>query len=274
MGSIVTPPPPLDVESAFPEFAARWKTTVRLHPRRAEPGVRESSLGGPLLWPAEEDWPVCSSDEDHEEPISMVAVLQLFARDVPELAFPGGTDVFQLLWCPALHDDDCRTLPLVRWRAEAAVGELLDNPEAPDADAVEDDHVPEACALHPERVRELPDAWELDGELRDRVQAWARERGWSYFAHLSAADGTKVGGWPEWIQDPEYPVCDCGTTMAHLVTVTSGEWDGDSWRRWNPDGTMEGGQDAGLCLGDAGANYFFSCPRCPGKPPAMVFQCS
>lgn len=121
-------------------------------------------------------------------------------------------DVFQLLWCPALHDDDCRPLPLVRWRAEAAIGELLDNPEPPDDEAVEDDHVPVACAPSPERVRELPDAWELDDGLRDRVEAWAQERGWRYFAHLSAADGTKAGGRPEWIQDPQYPVCDCGTT--------------------------------------------------------------
>ncbi|MFI5492417.1 hypothetical protein [Actinoplanes sp. NPDC051859] len=274
MGSIVTPPPPLAVEDVFSEFAGQSKTTVRLHPRRAYPGVRESSLGGLLLWPAEEAWPECAAGDDHDEPIVLVAVLQIFARDVPELPFPNGTDVFQLLWCPALHDEDCRPRPVVRWRAEASIGELLDNPEPPDDEDVEDNHVPNICGLSPERVRELPYPWELDADLRDRVEAWAKERGWSYFAHLSAASGTKVGGWPQWIQDPEYPVCHCGTTMTHLITVASGEWDGESWRRWSPEGTVDGGEAAGLCLGDGGSNYFFTCPRCPNDPPVMVFQCS
>jgi hypothetical protein len=31
--------------------------------------------------------------------------------------------------------------------------------------------------------------------------------GWIYDFHLSAAPGTKVGGWPVWVQDPEWPTC-------------------------------------------------------------------
>jgi hypothetical protein len=90
--------------------------------------VRESSLGGPLLWPAEEAWPVCESEEDHNEPITMVAVLQIFARDVPELAFPADTVGFQLLWCPALRvpSGDLRRLPYL----SVATRSLIRNHEA------------------------------------------------------------------------------------------------------------------------------------------------
>ncbi|GID96358.1 hypothetical protein ACFQFC_08520 [Amorphoplanes digitatis] len=55
-----TPPRPLDVVSLFPELAGRARTATRLHPRPGAPTVHDSSVGGPLLWPAGEDWPVCT----------------------------------------------------------------------------------------------------------------------------------------------------------------------------------------------------------------------
>ncbi|WP_405792015.1 hypothetical protein [Streptomyces sp. NBC_01506] len=59
-----TPPRPLDVEALFPELAAHRGTTTRLHPRPGSPSVSDSSVGGPLLWPVDEAWPVCT--EAHE----------------------------------------------------------------------------------------------------------------------------------------------------------------------------------------------------------------
>ncbi|MFD9406998.1 hypothetical protein ACFWBN_08215 [Streptomyces sp. NPDC059989] len=55
-----TPPRPLDVEALFPELALYRGTTTRLHPRPGSPEVSASSVGGPMLWPADEPWPVCS----------------------------------------------------------------------------------------------------------------------------------------------------------------------------------------------------------------------
>ncbi|MGW4696914.1 hypothetical protein ACWEO1_31550 [Kitasatospora cineracea] len=57
--SRTTPPRPLDVEALFPELAAHRGTTTRLHPRPGRPDAAASSVGGPLLWPADEPWPVC-----------------------------------------------------------------------------------------------------------------------------------------------------------------------------------------------------------------------
>ncbi|GAA0273433.1 hypothetical protein GCM10010302_08790 [Streptomyces polychromogenes] len=54
-----TPPRPLDVEALFPELGGFRGTTTRLHPRPGVPGPSDSSVGGPLLWPAGEPWPVC-----------------------------------------------------------------------------------------------------------------------------------------------------------------------------------------------------------------------
>ncbi|MEY2231333.1 hypothetical protein [Streptomyces sp. BF23-19] len=47
-----TPPRPFDVASVFPELAGMSRTATRLHPRPGAPTVHESSVGGPLLWPA------------------------------------------------------------------------------------------------------------------------------------------------------------------------------------------------------------------------------
>ncbi len=57
-----TTPPRPDVAAAVPELAAYARTATRLHPRPGAPGVGDSSVGGPLLWPAEEPWPVCTAD--------------------------------------------------------------------------------------------------------------------------------------------------------------------------------------------------------------------
>ncbi|MFD9337188.1 hypothetical protein ACFWBF_22705 [Streptomyces sp. NPDC060028] len=54
-----TPPRPLDVEALFPELAAHRGTTTRLHPRPGTPDASQSSVGGPMLWPADEPWPLC-----------------------------------------------------------------------------------------------------------------------------------------------------------------------------------------------------------------------
>lgn len=59
------PPRPLDVEALFPELADYRGTTTRLHPRPGRPDVATSSVGGPLLWPANETWPVCPEPHSH-----------------------------------------------------------------------------------------------------------------------------------------------------------------------------------------------------------------
>ncbi|MEU3777424.1 hypothetical protein AB0F11_30375 [Streptomyces sp. NPDC032472] len=60
-----TPPRPLDVEGLFPGLAAHRGTTTRLHPRPGNPDASVSSVGGPMLWPVDEPWPVCTDPHPH-----------------------------------------------------------------------------------------------------------------------------------------------------------------------------------------------------------------
>ncbi|MEU4620594.1 hypothetical protein AB0G04_11535 [Actinoplanes sp. NPDC023801] len=63
--SRTTPPRPFDVAAVFPELREHAATVTRLHPRPGDPTAADSSVGGPLLWPAAEPWPHCSDGEEH-----------------------------------------------------------------------------------------------------------------------------------------------------------------------------------------------------------------
>lgn len=54
-----TPPRPVDVTALAPQLAPLARTATRLHPRPGSPTPYDSSVGGPLLWPADEPWPHC-----------------------------------------------------------------------------------------------------------------------------------------------------------------------------------------------------------------------
>ncbi|WP_412746047.1 hypothetical protein [Krasilnikovia sp. MM14-A1004] len=54
-----SPARPLDIPALFPGISAFAKTATRLHPRPGDPGIRDSHIGGMVLWPAAEPWPTC-----------------------------------------------------------------------------------------------------------------------------------------------------------------------------------------------------------------------
>jgi hypothetical protein len=262
-----------------------------LHPSRGVATVRESSMGGPLLWPADEPWPVCTVDHWDPRPLTsaegqeserrkldlharmraapgaevaplydefqavealirelrrveyahdpaaslpMVPIAQLYARDVPELPFPEGTDVCQVLWCPTDHEPEYSPRPRIRWRDAATVTEVAAAPD-PDGEFSEFGYLPSPCRVAPERVVEFPDWQDLPSDdLRERITAWQQGQEWMYGPHLSTAPGTKIGGWVSWIQGAVQPECDRGHRMDHLLTVASGEFGNQSWKTWMP----------------------------------------
>ncbi|MET7401261.1 hypothetical protein ABZS66_48055 [Dactylosporangium sp. NPDC005572] len=60
-----TPPRPLDIAARFPELREHSATATRLHPRPGTPAPADSSVGGPVLWPAGEPWPTCTDGDLH-----------------------------------------------------------------------------------------------------------------------------------------------------------------------------------------------------------------
>jgi hypothetical protein len=282
----------LDIEAVFPEMASLARTAVRLHPRPGEPTVRDSSIGGPLLWPADEPWPTCMSDDQmHAEcDAVLIPVAQLYARDVPGLPAPDGTDLLQVLWCPR-EGWDCLPQTRLVWRDSGAVGEHLAEMPHVDAEAQEA-YLPESCIVHPEAVIEYPAALELDKQLRDRITAWSVREGhdpahddgayrWSgfYSDRLSVAPGWKIGGWGNWgVTDPvSFPCRVCDAAMVPLITVDSYEH-GETWTpEEDRDAMATGGDKAlafptGVWIGRGYTLQIYTCPTSPEHGHAQNLQ--
>lgn len=233
-----TPAPQFDVAALFPAIAGLAKLTVRLHPRPGpEPEVNASKLGGRFLWPAGEAWPICMEPEWRREDDTSpphehlyVPVLQLRRDDFPELAFPEGADLFQLLWCPNDHELSLSPVCKAFWRREADITDPLDRMPTPAP--VEEDYLPRPCQLHPERVIEYPHQGELSDAVNEAIERWETGcedegvYGGIYDYELSTAPGTKLGGHVDWIQGAWVPDCECGHPMDHLLTVASSEFSG------------------------------------------------
>lgn len=283
-GMLTTKPLPVDLVAAFPELELR--TTVRLHPREGSAAVWESKMGGEFPWPELYPWPICSVHADPLQP-----VLQLRCEDVPELGCPEGKDLFQLLWCPRDHEEPVFVpLSQIFWWETGELSEQVRAPApAPDADP---DYLPRPCRFFPERVVELPDPDELSPQTVERINSWIVEHidsllvddrvydnllDHAYEYVFSNAPGTKVGGFPQWLQWPEYPMCAQGHTMEHLLTVADEDF-GPGWH-WMPqeERHLWGGPHQfevlfapGLLL--AGNLYVFICRDCDGWPMQTVFQ--
>ncbi|WP_171075192.1 hypothetical protein [Nonomuraea basaltis] len=78
--------------------------------------MHNSHIGGPLIWPSDEPWPACDrtvqvqaapfgqpgwltmKDRAPESPVPMVGVAQFYARDIPEIPFPEGADLLQVVF--------------------------------------------------------------------------------------------------------------------------------------------------------------------------------
>ncbi|MFC9222352.1 hypothetical protein ACFT8W_16680 [Streptomyces hygroscopicus] len=280
-----TPPRPLDVAAVFPQLGPLARPAIRLHPRPGSPSPYDSSIGGPLLWPAHQPWLYC--DMWHEGPVApMLPVAQLYVRDVPLLRPPGRADLLQVLWCPFEHPPEYKPPTKLFWRTSADVTDVLAAPPEP-SEVEYDGYVPEPCVLAPEQITEYPDFLELSRELQQQLSdagAW-RAAGVVvddfyeiapqefYGCELSVAPGWKVGGWPPWgLTDPVARFCvACGAAMSPLLTIPSYEWDdaGKSWAPYEDQARAAPGNDSasnppGVQVSGGNHLQLYVCPKFPG----------
>ena len=278
--SLTTGPASQEPARKHPELTAYARTTVRLHPRRGAPGVRDSHIGGPLWWPAADPWPSCAGHRDVNGrslgPFPLVAVAQFTAADFPEIPFPAGTDLVQLLWCPDWHEQPhpegwgqaCRLF----WRRAADITEPL--MEQPEPDEVwEEDMVPLPCVLHPERVTEYPWHEELPPALAELDLP----------EEVTTVPGYKLGGSMSWgVTDrPETMTCgECGAPLELFLQFDTYEYEpGDRFQPLEErdlDPGSEAGRAArepvGMIVGRGGHAGLFVCAADPRHPASYFTQ--
>ncbi len=218
----------------------------------------------------------------------VLPILQIRRADVRDLPFPEESDLFQLIWCSRLHMPDLQPRVRIAWRTKRLLTHTRRQFPAPRSDEAhlgphhEDLLIPlRICVLQPERVVEYPSLRELEDmgvvstdTLADLFDE--SERGTLGTAYA----GTKVGGYPDWIQDPVWPQCANGHTMVHLLTFDSSEpldtlllsadERGERWRA--AQAGWEFAEPTGMIFGRFGRTYIFYCPACPEHPLAVETQ--
>ncbi|WP_335989674.1 hypothetical protein [Glycomyces sp. MUSA5-2] len=259
-----TPPRPHDLLALFPQLDAQARNAIRLHPRHGEPTAAESSVGGPLLWPSDEPWPVCGLEHEDlfDEPFpesvqgervpeALIPVAQLYYRDVPGLPWPDRYDLLQVLWCPRDHPEgEAPYNPEFQVRRRTAGSVASPLAAAPVPLTCNENYVPERCVLHPEAITEYPH--------RD-----AQAPGWKALGH--------GGVWG--IVDPFPVACDCGVLQLPLLTAGSGEFDGGtgSWQPVEEAGTgWEFADPVGVTIGRGYTLQLYYCPASEDHPNRAV----
>ncbi len=91
--------------------------------------------------------------------------------------------------------------------------------------------VSQPCTVTPTGATEYPN-WDLPADLAQRLSArfeeFEAELGFSYYETATTIQ-SKVGGYPGWLQDPDWPICRCDRRMEHLLSITASEPVDGSW---------------------------------------------
>ncbi|MFJ9691219.1 hypothetical protein [Kitasatospora sp. NPDC101183] len=299
-----------DVAAVFPELGTLARQAVRLCPRSGDPGVGDSSVGGALLWPTGEPWPVCEGPHPDPElpvtvadvrlrralyevtgrtpeqdaaleatfeghlssgqPNAMLPVAQLYARDVPLLPWPEGADVLQVLWCPLEHDPDWAPATRVVWRSSAAVGEVAAEPPVPADVTDHGGYVPEPCVVRPEVVTEYPAPLELEEGLRERIGDWCAREFVGASPVYSDVESARA-----------YYQCELAVTSGWKA-MGWGPWSSmDPWPMWceecgermRPLLTIGGDEEqVGVTIGRSNDLQLYYCPLDPAHPHGVAVQ--
>jgi len=153
-----TPPRLVDLEELFPGLSPHARTSTLLHPRWGSPGVEESSVGGPLLWPAGEAWPTCPKEHGAGflgESVARVRAdrarkaAEALGRPAPATGASGGNPLEQV--AQALAHDVPGPMPLLPV-AQLYARDVPDLPTRPGTDLLQvlwcpfDHDVDEFCA--------------------------------------------------------------------------------------------------------------------------------
>ncbi|MEV7124272.1 hypothetical protein [Kitasatospora griseola] len=274
------------VNAKFEEIRARFPTdpnVARLASRWYDgqsriPAVAPERVPAPTIITTQELVPT-------EHPVPLVPVVQLRTADVPEIPFPEGTDLLQILWCPHLHttlrgpqQHYYGPAPSIFWRTAARLAHTI--APGPAAGGV-GGYVLEQCTVHPEHITEYPDPEDLPEPLQEQIYAWEESLGdesaFDYRNDLSLAPGLKTGGWPYWPETSRSVRCDCGSEMYLLLTLPNGERGADSW---NPlEECSQTGEDYNEELDDptrfSGARegiLIYICHRDPHHEPWIAIE--
>ena len=235
-----------------PWIAKHHRTAWRPEVRSDDPAPTGSAFSGVPLLSKGEDWPTCKSCG-----VPMEMMLQLDLKALPTDRH--GTDTLQLFYCVA--NDTCDR----GWEAFANHASLCRTISPNDArSATTNLNRFPAKTIHAwNAIEDSPDSAEherlgikIDYHFKDvpfkPMEFWCPELDLHFVGsqfikcleeNVAAADGDKLGGWPQWVQGVEYPTCpECGTEMSLIMQIDSED-------------------NVPYMFGDCGVGHITQCPK-------------
>lgn len=186
--------------------------------------VTSSKFSGTPWLAADESWPTCPNCGKPQQ-----LFVQLNTQELPA-ALQGsfGSGLIQLFYCTnpdPLCEVDCEAY--FPFSKAVLARRIVPAGEAASLTPPQGAFAPKRITGWAQMGEELPgcsasEGWcKAQGRPLNEVESevlWDDEN----FEHFSAESGDKIGGWPHWVQDPEYPNCKlCRQPMALVMQIDS-----------------------------------------------------
>ncbi len=224
--------------------------------------VTASKFGGSPYLPPREKWPSCANCD---QPLQFFVQLDLAALP-EELEHPHRTGLVQLFYCtnPETKCESACEAWLPGAKSVLARWVPAPGPRAkPKASSVENQRPPfrnkdwkpgVITGWRREAKAELPSQNAEPGILAEDAKLLDESWDEIHEHDLFARPGDKLGGWPDWVQDPEYAPCPtCGKNMRYLLQLESNGLTGHQF-------------------GDLGAGHLCQCDDHP-EQVALTWAC-
>ena len=233
------------------------KVATKLTPRKIMEGevipLLASHIGGDPYAEIGEAWPGCPTCKTDLTFICQIDTASGFHEK------PKGIDLFTFFYCwecsPWGLSDEINGTWVVRTYSDPK--DVFAKPIRPSG---QEPYPPDVCLLVPEKVDSFPDWEDLGSKASDSFSEINEDEPWeAYEAAVKSLGGetefcTLVGGYADWVQGTDTPVCDhCQSRMNLLAQIDS-----------EPE--------ADIMWGDSGLLYLFYCDNHP-RDVRLLLQC-
>jgi len=254
-------------------FEKYGKKAIALRPHKSPTEIEKSKskFGGKPNLNGFDKYPCC---EHCGTPLNHV--LQIYKSEFPDFYFPNDSTLFQIFRCP---NPDCpdsfnefhdfTTFYFYFIEKEISENKEFDKPVIELEDYEEELR---ECILKPEYIIDLPSWGDYDQQDVDRIIEKFGED-WFYDEFLleySSHPGSKINGYPTWIQGANEVKCSCGENKELFFQLSSEDVEDGVEYPPAPDNWS----GHGLMIGDLGFMYFLVCKKCGSSSIEKQWECS
>lgn len=232
------------------------KDVTLLRPKKTSDSLpfSTSKMGGTPNMTLFDTWPTC--DVCHT-PLNFV--LQIYKDDFSEFYFPDNANIFLLFRCPNYLCEEAFSdkfdLKMFWFYGNVSADKTKDLKKPVITLEDYEEPLPE-CGFNPMQTIDYPHYGEQmeDWQKFEDKYIYDVDIFDSFMSKYQPKVGTKINGFPDWIENPAYPVCSCGNTKEFFLQLSSEEYEeGEDMIEWPPYAAV---------MEENGSMFFFVCKQC------------